>query len=377
MRPRARSCSSASGWRASRADCPPPRALAEATGARLAWVPRRAGDRGAVEAGCLPNLLPGGRPVFDPAARGELGDAWQLEAGACPARPAATPTAIIAAAAAGQLGALLVGGVDPADLADPRPPSRRWTRSASWSAWSCGSARSPSGPTWSCRSPRRSRRPAPIVDWEGRVRPFDTVLKTAAMSDARVLDALARELGVELASATSPRCGRELATLAGCRCRRPRGRPRRERRRLGPRPPAPAAAPASGQAVLATWHHLLDDGPLQDGDGHLAGTARPPVVRISKGTAADLGVADGDAVTVGTERGAITLPALRHRHGRRRRLGADQLARLDGAPHARRRRRCAGRRSALEVRDDDPRPSRPQLTSSARTPGGWCSSRSS
>ncbi|MEI2811810.1 MAG: hypothetical protein V9F00_16915 [Nocardioides sp.] len=36
--------------------------LAESTGARLAWVPRRAGDRGAVEAGCLPTLLPGGRP---------------------------------------------------------------------------------------------------------------------------------------------------------------------------------------------------------------------------------------------------------------------------------------------------------------------------
>ena len=51
--------------------------LAERTGARLAWVPRRAGDRGAVEAGCLPNLLPGGRPVADPAARvdvaGDLG----------------------------------------------------------------------------------------------------------------------------------------------------------------------------------------------------------------------------------------------------------------------------------------------------------------
>ncbi len=37
--------------------------LAAKSGARLAWVPRRAGDRGAVEAGCLPNLLPGGRPV--------------------------------------------------------------------------------------------------------------------------------------------------------------------------------------------------------------------------------------------------------------------------------------------------------------------------
>jgi NADH-quinone oxidoreductase subunit G len=70
------------------------------------------------------------------------------------------------------------------------------------------------------------------------------------------------------------------------------------------------AQPTSGQAILASWHHLIDGGSLQDGDGHLAGTARPAVVRISKSTAADLGVVDGDAVTVGTERGAITLPAL-------------------------------------------------------------------
>jgi NADH-quinone oxidoreductase subunit G len=72
----------------------------------------------------------------------------------------------------------------------------------------------------------------------------------------------------------------------------------------------PATRPASGQAVLATWHHLIDEGSLQDGDGHLAGTARVPVVRISKSTAADLAVVDGDPLTVGTARGAITLPVL-------------------------------------------------------------------
>ena len=44
-------------------------ALARTTGARLAWVPRRAGERGGIEAGCLPFLLPGGRPVTDAAAR--------------------------------------------------------------------------------------------------------------------------------------------------------------------------------------------------------------------------------------------------------------------------------------------------------------------
>ncbi|MGN6333301.1 MAG: NADH-quinone oxidoreductase subunit G, partial [Motilibacteraceae bacterium] len=50
--------------------------LAVASGARLAWVPRRAGERGAVEAGALPGLLPIGRPVTDPAARAEVARAW-------------------------------------------------------------------------------------------------------------------------------------------------------------------------------------------------------------------------------------------------------------------------------------------------------------
>ena len=40
----------------------------------------------------------------------------------------------------------------------------------------------------------------------------------------------------------------------------------------------------------------------------LAGTARKPVVRLGKDLAEALGVADGDAVTVGTDRGAVTLP---------------------------------------------------------------------
>src|SRR4029079_7874817 len=43
--------------------------LARTPGAKLAWVPRRAGDRGALEAGCLPHLLPGGRPAPVASAR--------------------------------------------------------------------------------------------------------------------------------------------------------------------------------------------------------------------------------------------------------------------------------------------------------------------
>ncbi len=60
--------------------------------------------------------------------------------------------------------------------------------------------------------------------------------------------------------------------------------------------------------MLAGWRMLLDAGRLQDGEPHLAGTARTPLARLSAGTAGEIGVADGDLVTVSTDRGAITLP---------------------------------------------------------------------
>jgi len=51
-------------------------ALGARTGARVAWIPRRAGERGAIDAGALPNLLPGGRLVADETARTFAGDLW-------------------------------------------------------------------------------------------------------------------------------------------------------------------------------------------------------------------------------------------------------------------------------------------------------------
>jgi NADH-quinone oxidoreductase subunit G len=47
---------------------------------------------------------------------------------------------------------------------------------------------------------------------------------------------------------------------------------------------------------------------MQDGEPSLAGTARPSVARMSAATAAEAGVADGDKVTVATDRGSVTVP---------------------------------------------------------------------
>ncbi|WP_304528533.1 molybdopterin dinucleotide binding domain-containing protein, partial [Mycobacterium sp. E188] len=62
--------------------------------------------------------------------------------------------------------------------------------------------------------------------------------------------------------------------------------------------------------VLTGWRMLLDNGRMQDGEPHLAGTARKPAVRLSADTAAEIGAADGDAVTVSTPRGSISLPLI-------------------------------------------------------------------
>jgi NADH-quinone oxidoreductase subunit G len=279
--------------------------LAAATGARLVWVPRRAGDRGAVEAGCLPTLLPGGRPVDDPAARAELAGAWDLEAGVLPSRVGRDTDAILAAAADGGLDALVVAGVDPADLADPALAER--ALDAVGFLVSLEQRRSAVARRADVVLPV-----APMVEkagtylnWEGRLRPFEAVLDTPAMPDCRVLDALAGVMGTTLGCGDVPAVRRALAGLPVSTL---------------PRPDGPRTAPVephevrTGEAVLATWHHLIDLGSLLDGDEYLAGTARTPQVVLSKGTAATLadgaGVADGDPVTVSTERGAITLPAL-------------------------------------------------------------------
>jgi NADH-quinone oxidoreductase subunit G len=55
---------------------------------------------------------------------------------------------------------------------------------------------------------------------------------------------------------------------------------------------------------------LIDAGSLSDGEENLAGTAKPLRAVVSIGTAASLGVLDGDAVRVSTASGAVVAPVV-------------------------------------------------------------------
>jgi len=114
-----------------------------------------------------------------------------------------------------------------------------------------------------------------------------------------VLQTLADELGIDIGFRTAGEAAEEMARLGTWGGERPAAPD------VGPESPA---APETGEAVLAGWRMLLDAGRLQDGETHLAGTARPPVARLSATTAAGIGASDGQPVTVSTRRGSVCLP---------------------------------------------------------------------
>ncbi|MBI1377021.1 MAG: NADH-quinone oxidoreductase subunit G [Frankiales bacterium] len=290
--------------------------LAAATGARLGWVPRRAGERGALDAGALAGLLPGGRPLAAPAARAAAASVWGVAEDSLPAEAGRDLPAVLAAlhaeaaavAAADDpdtversVGALLVAGVEAADLADPE--AFLGALDAAPFVVSLEQRHSAVTERADVVLPVASvdEKSGTFVDWEGRPRPFAQVLRAAlTLSDARVLAMLADEAG---AASFGP------GDVASLRAELAAFGPWDGERAEAPSVAAAApAAPGEGEAVLATWRQLLDRGVLQEGDPYLLATARPAVARLSPATAAAIGAVDGGEVVVSTDSGFTRLP---------------------------------------------------------------------
>ncbi|WP_460363451.1 molybdopterin-dependent oxidoreductase, partial [Actinocorallia lasiicapitis] len=227
----------------------------------------------------------------------EVARVWGV--GALPAEPGRDTDSVLAAAATGEIEALVIGGVDLYDLADPQAAAAALAETQFIVSLEQRVSAITDRADVVLPVATVTEKSGTFVNWEGRGRPFETALKVPGlMSDLKVLGAIADEMDVHLGLPDPAAVRRELSELGSYR---------------GIRPAAPhqlaefSFSPGDGEAVLATWKLLLDDGRMQDGEPHLHGTARPCVAKISAKTAAENGI-DGE-VTVSTARGSITVPA--------------------------------------------------------------------
>ena len=274
-------------------------ALAAKTGSKLAYIPRRAGERGALEAGAIGNLLPGGRPVADAAARVDIAAAWGVES--LPTTVGRTTSEIISALAQGDLDSVVVGGVDAHDLHNSTK-----VIDALKKAFVVSLEIAPSSVTAVADVvlpvAAITEKSGSFLNWEGRARAFDeAVVDSQNRSDVRILSMIADAMGESIMLGTVTASAREFNQL---------GKWDGARAKLAPVSSTSPKSVSGNEALLTSWRRLLDMGSLQKGEDNLAGTRRPTVAVISPKRAESIGVTTGTQVRVSNANGSITLPVL-------------------------------------------------------------------
>lgn len=266
--------------------------IAAKTGAKIAWVPRRAGERGALDAGALAGLLPGGRPIADPTARDHIAQAWNVEATSLPT-VGRSGNELIEAIASGAVQAVITAGVDPADM--PNGDELLAGIENADFVVALENHHSEITERASVVFPVAvvTEKSGSFMNWEGRAQPFSAAFREAlTLSDAGVLSMLASAMDKELTGDTRA-LRKELNSIGVW------GGERAGMHQV--------SAPVSEGTTLATWRLLIDSGVMQEGEPHLAATARPSVAGVGAELFEQLG--QPEIITVTGPKGSITLPA--------------------------------------------------------------------
>ena len=264
--------------------------LVNKSAAKLGYVPRRAGDTGAISAGAVANLLPGGRLVSDATARVDVAAAWG--ASALPTETGLTTNEIIGSGT----NAVLIGGVDPFDISAEAKLSlsKKFVVSLEIRESDITDIAQVVLPVAAVVEKSGS-----FMDWQGKSRKFDSAVESLNRSDVRILSMLADEIGKPINLPTVSAARKEFEAIGNWD---------------GAKPSMKSTGTGSSlnvgadEAIISSWRNLLDKGSLQEGEDNLAGTARATTAVISQSRASALSVKDGELIRVSNTYGAVTLP---------------------------------------------------------------------
>ncbi|HWL91634.1 MAG TPA: NADH-quinone oxidoreductase subunit NuoG [Actinomycetota bacterium] len=265
------------------------------SGARFAYVTRRAGDRGALRAGVHPSLLPGGRALDE---AGAVESRWMTAIGREPGRDA---KAILEACANREIDVLYLVGVDPLRDFPDGALARRALGNVQVKivqSLELGSLE-PFADAFLPAAPFLEK-DGHVTNWEGRGQRLRRVRDPEGMSlpDWEIFASLALASGGDLGFETLDELHEEMGEL------------------LAPQVPvAPGADEATTVAgrreeglTLFTYPLLVDEGRLSEGADELKeALADPPFAEIHPDDAGD--IPDGADVVLKTSTGEATLPA--------------------------------------------------------------------
>ena len=276
-------------------------ALARARGGGFAWVPRRNNARGAVDAGLMPGLLPGGRTFAEP---GPVAEVW----GTLPAGPGLDTRGMLEAAARGEITALYLVGVDIVrDFEDPQLALAALGKADTVIVQDLLPNETTRLADVVLPATDAHERVGSFTNWEGRRQPFRQAVlpQGLAQEDWDIVRQLATVLGADLGWETPNDVRREAAPLMAANTD-PLGR-------LGEPPAADGGAGVTTDDThglrAVVLDYLLGEQTMLLGSEALKATARRPAVWINETDARRAGIAQDDQVTVASAHGQVTLPA--------------------------------------------------------------------
>ena len=267
--------------------------LINTSGAKLGWVPRRAGEVGALAAGAVPDLLPGYRPIDNASARVDIATVWGSDS--LPTTTGMNTLEMINS----DLEAIVIGGVDPMDIS---PDAK--VKLAKKFIVSFEIRQSDITEIAQVVFPVATvvEKSGSFMDWQGKVRKFEAAVEQRLnRSDVRILSMLAEEIGRPINLPTVKAARNEFESI---------GNWDGQLAAMKPAAPLEVKSVKADEAILSSWRNLLDKGSLQDGEENLAGTARQSVAVISQTRASSLNVKENDLVRVSNNYGAVTLPCV-------------------------------------------------------------------
>ena len=274
--------------------------LAARTGARFAYVTRRANDRGALQAGVHPALLPGGRRPAVERERSEVEAVWGPVPAAVEGRGS---IAILEACAAREIDVLFCVGVDPLRDIPDAALARRALQNVPHvvvQGLELGSLE-PYADVFLPAAAHLEKH-GHLTTWEGRGQRLHPVrgAQGIARPDWEILTGLALAMGGDLGWQTLEELQAELGALLA---------PHSLDMVAAATPAPEPGPPGPGELALFSYPLLVDEGRLLERADELkAALEEEPFVEVHPEDARSLGLQDGSRVRVRTAAGDAELP---------------------------------------------------------------------